>query len=49
MNRDELLTILRTHSDDPEMDHSHHDDALLAYINDSEVTHAFWSSTKWYA
>lgn len=50
MTRDKLLAILRNDFDsNPERAHFEHDDALLAYINDAEITEAFNSQTKWYA
>ena len=50
MNREELLQILsHDHDEDWEVSHVCHDEALLAYIDDDEITTAFWSTTKWYA
>ncbi len=45
----ELLAILRGDDGDPEVHHSLCDDALLAFIDDPEVTEAFGAKTKWYA
>ena len=44
-----LLVILGTNYDDPEGDHRDADKALLAYINDVEITTAFNNIKKWYA
>lgn len=50
MTRDELLAELRnTHDDDNEIAHAMHDEALLKYIDDKEISQAFWNQTKWYA
>lgn len=48
--RDELLATLRDlTNDDPENAHLSADQALLAYINDPEITRAFEAVPKWYA
>lgn len=58
MTREELLKILRKHhnKDWPEADHDSPDDwhieadqALLAYIDDQEITEAFDKIEKWYS
>lgn len=52
MTRDELITLLRGWEGDTgdlEMVHIEADDALLAYINDSEITEAYNAIGKWYA
>jgi hypothetical protein len=49
MTKQELLAILLRDDRDPEGHHADCDDALLAFINDEEVTVAFHSATKWYA
>lgn len=50
MSRDELIAILRdTHGGDYEAAHDNADKALLAYINDPEITAAFRSQTRYTA
>lgn len=51
MNRDDLLVLLRSmHGDgDPEIYHPKADQALLAYINDPEITEAYEAIERWYA
>jgi hypothetical protein len=50
MTREELLAVLRNDfGGDAEVAHTEHDNALLAYINDGEITEAFRATTKWYA
>lgn len=52
MTRDELLESLRElakEERDCESSHSAADEALLAFINDEEVTKAFESIRKWYS
>lgn len=61
MNRDQLLTLLKSlalpidspgaheHAGDTEYAHETADKALLAFINDPEVTAAFDALKKWYA
>lgn len=51
MTRDELLKILRDNENtqDPEAGHSEADEALIKYINDSEITEAYNKLIKWYA
>jgi hypothetical protein len=52
MTKEELLKFLRDHegaTGDPEVTHIEADRALLAYINDDEITKAFEAITKWYA
>jgi hypothetical protein len=51
ITRDELLRRLRglITSDDPEWAHGEADDLLLAFINDKEVSQAFYKIKKWYA
>lgn len=45
-----LHTLLKlAESDDVEMAHIYADEALLQYINDTEVTKAFRRIHKWYA
>ena len=50
--REALLALLRSlHGGgrDKEHDHGVADDALLRYINDSEITEAFEAIERWYA
>jgi hypothetical protein len=56
MSREQLLERLRalllqeTHGHmDPERSHSDADDALIAYINDAQVTHLYGQLTRWCA
>lgn len=53
MDREELLRRLKEcrekYGNDPEAAHSRADEALLEYINDSEVTAAYEAITMWYA
>jgi len=49
MNKEELIKILKTMTDDCEGDHGKSDEALLKFINDEEITEAFNSVGKWYA
>ena len=52
MTRDELLTLLRGwegDTGDQEWVHMEADDALIAYINDPEITEAYNNIGKWYA
>jgi hypothetical protein len=49
MTREQLLQILRNPSGDTEADHARADDALLAYINDPEITEAYNAIERWYA
>lgn len=52
MTKDELLKILNENASergDHEAEHRNCDDALLAYINDPDITEAFNRGTKWYA
>ena len=52
MNRDELLRTLQrlmVDTDDPEAAHIVADEALLAFINDSEIAKAYTAIPKWYA
>ena len=52
MTKEELIKILNengTKYGDHEGMHYACDDALLAYINDPDVTAAFNQGTKWYA
>lgn len=49
MNKEELIRILRTDSEDKEDDHIKSDEALLEYINDEKITEAFNSVDKWYS
>lgn len=49
MNKEELLQALNGCDDDPECHHSLCDYALLEFIDDEEITEAFFNKTKWYA
>jgi len=49
MTKDDLIKILLTDTGDEERDHACADDALLAFINDVDITKAFWTVGKWYA
>ena len=49
IDKETLLVILRTNYDDPDDDHRYADQALLAYINNVEITTAFNNIKKWYA
>jgi len=50
MTKDELLTILRENTGDHEADHGRADDALLEYIDDSDIRAAFNADGRyWYA
>jgi len=61
MTRDELLATLqrigarqhdpslRVDGGDEEDDHLEADDALLAFIDDPEITEAFAALTRWYS
>jgi hypothetical protein len=51
MTKEELLrTLLKCNENkDIEQGHEHADQALLAYINDPDITSAFNSINKWYA
>lgn len=55
MTRDALLEALRTIVkgqecfSDIEADHALADDALLAYINDDEISRLYGEISKWYA
>ena len=54
MTRDELLKLLHDRAEegfdgDVEAIHSEADEALLAYLNDDEITKAFGAVPKWYA
>lgn len=52
MTKEELIEILTENSKDRgdrEIMHLNCDDALLKYIDDPVVTHAFNKGTKWYA
>ena len=52
MTRTELLTLLRGlegDTGDLEPVHMEADDALIAYINDPEITAAYNAIGKWYA
>ena len=51
MTRDELLKRLIELAEDQdcEIAHSNADEALLAYINDEEITTAFINVCKWYS
>jgi hypothetical protein len=51
LSRDELLAELQSLSQpgDIEVQHALADQALLDYINDSEITKAFDAIPKWYA
>jgi hypothetical protein len=51
MTKIELLAFLERcqRSDDPEAAHSDADAALLAYINDPEITAAYEAIKRWYA
>ena len=49
MTRDELLAKLKSlPGDDWEGEHFDADEALLAYINDDEITDAFHKLGRWY-
>ena len=51
VTKDELLSTLAALSgahDDPEHEHFVADAALLAYINDPEITAAYEAIDKWY-
>lgn len=47
--RGKLLQALRSTTGDTEGDHSRADEALLDFIDDTEVTEAFKAEPKWYA
>ncbi len=53
MSRDELLAYLRALQVDSEYDeefaHKNADEALLAFINDPEISEAFALIRRWYA
>lgn len=55
MSKDELLTILRRIADeaggDPEGSHTEGEKALLAFVNDPEITEAWNDASQfwWYA
>ena len=54
LSRDELIAVLRgnaeRHKRDKEAEHMHNDYALLRYINDHDVTAAYFATgSKWYA
>ena len=51
MTRDELVEQLKMLAGigDPECSHVDADELLLEYINDPEVSKAFFSIDKWYA
>lgn len=55
MTKEQLLAILKSDVGDPndysdrERPHVNADKALLAYINDDEITEAFENIEKWYA
>lgn len=53
MNKDDkleklIITLKKLKGTDPEDGHIEADNALLEYINNSEVTKAFNELTKWY-
>lgn len=52
MSKADLLVVLReraTGLKDAEADHVKADEALLAYIDDPEISEAFEAIDKWYA
>jgi len=51
MTKEELLAKLAecAENSDTEIAHVNADEALLAFINDSEITKAFDSVPRWYA
>jgi hypothetical protein len=51
MTKEELVALLKAKakSFDTEGAHSDADDALIAFINDAEITAAYEAVPKWYA
>ena len=51
MTKAELLALLASCNtfNDPERAHGEADDALIAFINDPEITAAYEAVNKWYA
>jgi hypothetical protein len=51
MNKEELISKLKecAANDDTECAHIDADNALLEYINDTEITEAFRNVGRWYA
>lgn len=51
MTKHELLAALELYVDwgDPEIGHAKADEALLAFINDKDITAAFEAVPRWYA
>ena len=51
MDKQELLAALKEFAalGDTEAQHGYADDALLKFINDSEITEAYNKIDKWYA
>ena len=48
MTKNELIDVLKQEGD-AEKRHEEADKALLEYINDPEITLAFYSMTRWYS
>ena len=50
MTKEDLLLKLKSFTGrDPEVEHRQADSALLDYIDDEEITDAFWAIKKWYS
>jgi hypothetical protein len=51
INKEQLLGLLKDCKEDLDVENNHRkaDDALLAFINDVEVTQAFEDIERWYS